>query len=327
MLWRIAAFAALGGFLFGCARLRQSRCTDCTYLCVLSVAVAPQGPSRLSSSPTAGCRSQIIRALACLMRHTCVKPQTKEALMPHSYDLGVMGGALLGISDEMATSDWVEGIIVGAAKLGACFGAFLGGALMLHYGRRIAITIDSVLFMLGPIVMATSAGATCVPAYGFISSCWCSNLECLFLSLGCWRFGAFCWIAAGICKGCNKGFSGVQWPHLAKAATMFSLARSGLIFGRLLVGLGIGVSAVVVPAYLGEVAPASARGTIVELYEVPDPCGMHWTQRHMRDHTQIRLLWDIWIGVPSASAGQCRDAESAKLNPPDQAVGINLTQC
>ena len=33
-------------------------------------------------------------------------------------------------------------------------------------------------------------------------------------------------------------------------------------------GLGIGVSAVVVPAYLGEVAPASARGTIVELYEV-----------------------------------------------------------
>jgi MFS family permease len=49
---------------------------------------------------------------------------------------------------------------VGAAKLGACFGAFLGGALMLHYGRRIAITIDSVLFMLGPIVMATAAGTT-----------------------------------------------------------------------------------------------------------------------------------------------------------------------
>ena len=76
------------------------------------------------------------------------------------YDLGVMGGALLGISDELATSDWADGLIVGAAKLGACFGAFLGGALMLHYGRRIAITIDSVLFMLGPIVMATSAGAT-----------------------------------------------------------------------------------------------------------------------------------------------------------------------
>lgn len=71
-----------------------------------------------------------------------------------------MGGALLGISDEMATSEWVEGLIVGAAKLGACFGAFLGGALMLHYGRRIAITIDSVLFMAGPVFMASAAGPT-----------------------------------------------------------------------------------------------------------------------------------------------------------------------
>ncbi len=52
------------------------------------------------------------------------------------------------------------GSIVGAAKLGACFGAFLGGALMLHYGRRIAITIDSLLFMLGPIIMASSTGVT-----------------------------------------------------------------------------------------------------------------------------------------------------------------------
>ena len=71
-----------------------------------------------------------------------------------------MGGALLGIDDEMATSEWAEGCIVGAAKLGACFGAFLGGALMLHYGRRIAITIDSLLFMLGPIIMASSTGVT-----------------------------------------------------------------------------------------------------------------------------------------------------------------------
>ncbi len=74
MLWRIAAFAALGGFLFGCAPqipAAQSGCTpDCACLCVLPVAVAPQGPSRLSRSPAAGCRSQIIRALACLMQHT-----------------------------------------------------------------------------------------------------------------------------------------------------------------------------------------------------------------------------------------------------------------
>jgi len=35
--------------------------------------------------------------------------------------------------------------------------------------------------------------------------------------------------------------------------------------GRFLIGIGIGVSAVVVPAYLGEVAPARQRGRIVEV--------------------------------------------------------------
>jgi MFS family permease len=42
----------------------------------------------------------------------------------------------------------------------------------------------------------------------------------------------------------------------------------GLIIGRLIIGLGVGSSAVVVPAYLGEMAPANKRGTIVALYEL-----------------------------------------------------------
>lgn len=66
----------------------------------------------------------------------------------------------MGISDEFATSEWADGVIVGAAKFGACFGAFLGGALMLHYGRRVAISIDSLLFMAGPLVMASARGVT-----------------------------------------------------------------------------------------------------------------------------------------------------------------------
>jgi len=57
---------------------------------------------------------------------------------------------------------------------------------------------------------------------------------------------------------------------------------SGLVAGRLLVGIGIGISAVVVPSYLGEVAPAEARGRIVEVYEVRGvrpwnaACRRHW---------------------------------------------------
>lgn len=37
-------------------------------------------------------------------------------------------------------------------------GTFLGGALMLHYGRRAAIGIDSLFFIAGPLIMALALG-------------------------------------------------------------------------------------------------------------------------------------------------------------------------
>jgi len=48
----------------------------------------------------------------------------------------------------------------------------------------------------------------------------------------------------------------------------------GLCLGRFLTGLGIGASAVVTPAYLGEMAPRDKRGQIVALYEVMLCVGM-----------------------------------------------------
>ena len=77
-----------------------------------------------------------------------------------------------------------------------------GGALMLHYGRRKAIALDSLFYTAGPLLMA------------------------------------------------------------------LALHPSMLIAGRFLTGLGIGISAVVAPAYLGEIAPARMRGRVVESYEI-----------------------------------------------------------
>ena len=45
-----------------------------------------------------------------------------------------------------------------AAKFGAFFGTFIGGAAMLRYGRRKAIALDSLFFMIGPLIMAASMG-------------------------------------------------------------------------------------------------------------------------------------------------------------------------
>ena len=57
---------------------------------------------------------------------------------------------------EFRTSEGQDELVVGATKVGAVFGTFLGGALMVHYGRRVAIALDSVFFVLGPLVMAAS---------------------------------------------------------------------------------------------------------------------------------------------------------------------------
>jgi MFS family permease len=54
------------------------------------------------------------------------------------------------------TTDVTREAIVAGAKGGAFFGTFLGGALMLRYGRRRAIAALGVLFALGPIIMATA---------------------------------------------------------------------------------------------------------------------------------------------------------------------------
>ena len=74
------------------------------------------------------------------------------------YDLGLIGGALLGIRADLdlhgaAAESW----IVGAFKLGAFFGTFFGGAAMLRYGRIRAIAANSVFTTLGPVIMAVSS--------------------------------------------------------------------------------------------------------------------------------------------------------------------------
>ena len=65
---------------------------------------------------------------------------------------------MLSIGDEYHFGEPMVELIVAAAKIGAFFGTFFGGGLMLYYGRRTTIALDSVFFMLGPITMASASG-------------------------------------------------------------------------------------------------------------------------------------------------------------------------
>ncbi|KAK9909503.1 hypothetical protein WJX75_003257 [Coccomyxa subellipsoidea] len=151
----------------------------------------------------------------------------------YGYDLGLIGGALGYIRDDFNTSEIMEEAIVGAAKVGAVLGTFLGGALMLQYGRRKAIALDSVFYILGPLCMA------------------------------------------------------------------FASHASILLIGRLLVGVGIGMSAVVAPAYLGEIAPAHMRGRIVESYEILLCFGMLASVAMDVAFGHLPHNWRWMVGSPS----------------------------
>lgn len=82
-----------------------------------------------------------------------------------------------------------------------------------------------------------------------------------------------------------------------EAATKCLYCR-GLTTGRFLVGLGIGVSAVVVPAYLGEVAPAKVRGRIVEVYEVMLCLGMLSAMLVDAALQRVPWNWRWMVGAP-----------------------------
>ncbi|EIE20926.1 MFS general substrate transporter [Coccomyxa subellipsoidea C-169] len=151
----------------------------------------------------------------------------------YGYDLGLISGALSYIRDDFNTSEIMEEAIVGAAKVGAVLGTFLGGALMLHYGRRKAIALDSFFYVVGPVCMA------------------------------------------------------------------FASHASILLIGRFLVGVGIGMSAVVAPAYLGEIAPAHLRGRIVESYEILLCFGMLASVAMDVAFGHLPHNWRWMVGSPS----------------------------
>ena len=157
------------------------------------------------------------------------------------YDLGLIAGALLYMDtdEDLHLTTASSEAIVGMAKLGAVFGTFIGGALMADVGRKRAIAVTGVFFLLGPFAMAVSADAV------------------------------------------------------------------GLALGRLVVGLGVGASAVCVPAYVAEMAPPENRGALVVTYELMLCFGMFFSgvaDYALRDAGENNWRWMVAApAVPAAA--------------------------
>ena len=194
------------------------------------------------------------------------------------YDLGLISGALLTIRDDIGAGDAAQAAIVGAAKAGAVIGTYAGGAAMYSAGRCRTIAISSLLFIAGPIVMA------------------------LANSVAQLVVGRLC-IGLGI--GMSAGATYTRMTHLCRRSNCM-LHNMVAIRCAWSASSVLCVHAVVVPAYLAEMAPAHLRGAAVSTYEamlcvgmlasilvdaaLQACCSMH-TFLHTRLSTQ--LVWHL----------------------------------
>ena len=74
------------------------------------------------------------------------------------YDQGVISGALNGIKQQFSLSAILVEVVTSWVTLGALGGSLLGGYLADHYGRRRAVLIAGILFVLGALLQAFAPG-------------------------------------------------------------------------------------------------------------------------------------------------------------------------
>lgn len=80
------------------------------------------------------------------------------------YDIGIMSGALLFVRDQLQLSEFHVEVIVGSLNLVAALGSLAAGQLASWLGRRHALLVSSMLFVVGSIVLAASPNFTCLLA-------------------------------------------------------------------------------------------------------------------------------------------------------------------
>ncbi len=76
------------------------------------------------------------------------------------YDIGVIGGALLFIRQEMGLTPFIQGVVVSALLVGAMIGAAISGHLNDRFGPRRLLMTAGLVLTIGALAAACATGAT-----------------------------------------------------------------------------------------------------------------------------------------------------------------------
>lgn len=70
------------------------------------------------------------------------------------FDTGVISGAILYINHTFALDALMVSVVVGMVLLGAFTGALFSGKVTDHYGRKVMLLFDAVVFVIGTLISA-----------------------------------------------------------------------------------------------------------------------------------------------------------------------------
>ncbi|XP_041003058.1 probable plastidic glucose transporter 1 isoform X3 [Juglans microcarpa x Juglans regia] len=151
-----------------------------------------------------------------------------------------MNGPIVSIARELGFegNSILEGLVVSIFIAGAFIGSISSGSLVDKLGCRRTFQIDTIPLILGAILREISH-------------------QCLHAFTEITLFSTFC------LPSFQQVYAGTSLYHGAQAHSV-----DEILWGRFLVGLGIGVNTVLVPIYISEVAPTKYRGSLGALCQI-----------------------------------------------------------
>ncbi|MCO5548220.1 hypothetical protein L7F22_001677 [Adiantum nelumboides] len=72
------------------------------------------------------------------------------------YDVGIISGAILFITEEMELTVWKEEMIVGSLNIVAAFGAIAAGFFANRFGRKRTLEFAAIVFLAGAVLLAAA---------------------------------------------------------------------------------------------------------------------------------------------------------------------------
>ncbi|XP_061191891.1 solute carrier family 2, facilitated glucose transporter member 12-like isoform X4 [Saccostrea echinata] len=72
------------------------------------------------------------------------------------YDIGIISGAVLQLRDDFCLSCSFQEMVISAMLMGAIAGSLIGGVLIDKFGRRLTIIVNTVVFLVGALVLGFS---------------------------------------------------------------------------------------------------------------------------------------------------------------------------